>query len=129
MKPEKRQFIHDLLDDQRDARREAILLAGARVLRVRRWRRRVVQIFATVTVLGLVGISLQRMLTPEPAVVNIAAVPPAPKKPQSAVKSLTDAELLALFPDTPVVLATLGNGQKRLIFPRPGDAERFVSPL
>jgi hypothetical protein len=37
--------------------------------------------------------------------------------------------LLALFPDTPVGLITLENGKKRLIFPRPGDQERFVKHL
>ena len=129
MKTEKQNLLHDLLDEQRAFRREAILFAGARVLRARRWRRRAVQIFATLTVLGIIGVSLQRMLTPQPAAVTIAATPPASEKKQPAAESLTDAELLALFPDTPVVLATLGNGQKKLIFPRPGDTERFVSPL
>lgn len=129
MKPEKRNLIHDLLDEQRDARREATLLAGGRVLRARRWRRHAVQILATVTVLGLTTISLHRWLTPQPVAVNIAVAPPVPEKAQPAVKSLTDAELLAMFPDTPVVLATLGNGQKKLIFPRASDEQRFVGRL
>jgi hypothetical protein len=129
MKPEKRNLIHDLLDEQRDARREATLLAGGRVLRARRWRRRAGQIFATVTVLGLAAISLHRWLTPRPVAVNIAVAPSVPEQAQPAVKSLTDAELLAMFPDTPVVLATLGNGQKKLIFPRSGDEQRFVGRL
>jgi len=37
--------------------------------------------------------------------------------------------LLALFPDTPVALATLSDGSKRLIFPRPGDDQKFVTRL
>jgi len=129
MKPEKQNLIHDLLDEQRDARREATLLAGSRVLRARRWRRRAAQVLATGTVLSIVGISLQRMVTPQPAAINIAVVPTAPEQKQPVAESLTDAELLALFPDTPVCLATLDNGQKRLIFLRPGDAEKFVGRL
>src|SRR5258707_11870134 len=39
MKPEKQSLIHDLLDEQRDRRREATLLAGGRILRRRHWRR------------------------------------------------------------------------------------------
>lgn len=69
------------------------------------------------------------MLTPQPAAVSIAVAPPVTEKKQPAPQSLTDTELLALFPDTPVVLATLNNGQKKLIFPRPGDEARFVSRL
>lgn len=42
-------------------------------------------------------------------------------------QSLTDDELLALFPNTPVGLATLPDGRKRLIFPRPGDEKRFIT--
>lgn len=123
MNPEKRHLIHDLLDEQQDARREAILLAGGRILRQRRRRRRAIQSFAAMAILGLAGVSLQRMFAPQPSV-QVAA-PPMPV----AAQSLTDAELLALFPDTPVGLITLENGHKRLIFPRPGDQERFVKSL
>jgi hypothetical protein len=44
-------------------------------------------------------------------------------------QSLTDDELLALFPNTPVGLATLADGKKRLIFPRSGDEQKFVTRL
>lgn len=54
------------------------------------------------------------------------AIPPPPTP---LVESLTDAQLLALFPDVPVGLATLDNGRKRLIFPRLGDEERFIRRL
>jgi hypothetical protein len=50
---------------------------------------------------------------------------PAPASPPS----LTDDELLALFPNTPVGLATLPNGKKRLIFPHPGDEQKYVIHL
>jgi len=48
-------------------------------------------------------------------------------KPAPAHQALTDEELLALFPDTPVALATLSDGTKRLIFPRAGDDQKFVT--
>jgi len=123
MKPEKRHLIHDLLDEQRDARREATLLAGGRILRRRRWRRVALRSFAAVTLLALATISLQRRITPRP--VNLTAIP----APPAPAQSLSDAELLALFPNTPVGLITFGNGKKQLIFPRPGDAERFIKRL
>ena len=63
------------------------------------------------------------MIAPRPSVKVAAPQTPVP------AQSLTDAELLALFPDTPVGLITLENGHKRLIFPRPGDEERFVKRL
>jgi hypothetical protein len=69
MKTEKRQLIHDLLDEKRDTRREATLQAGGRILRWRRWRRRGLQTLAAVTLLGVAAISLQRMMAPRsPAV-------------------------------------------------------------
>jgi hypothetical protein len=34
-----------------------------------------------------------------------------------------------LFPNTPVGLASLPDGKKRLIFPRPGDEQRFITKL
>jgi len=123
MKPEKQHLLHDLLDEQRNTRREATLLAGGRILRRRRWRRAASQSFAAVIFLALAVFSLQRMIVPRSPLVT--AVP----APSDAVQSLTDAELLALFPDTPVGLATLENGRKRLIFPRPGDEARFVHRL
>ncbi len=43
--------------------------------------------------------------------------------------ALTDQELLALFPDTPIALATLENGKKRLIFPRAADEKRLITRL
>jgi len=83
----------------------------------------------TVTTLGIAGLSLQWMLAPQPAPVRIASPAPAPERKLPAHESLTDAELLAMFPDAPVALATLGNGHKRLIFLRPADAERFTGRL
>lgn len=123
MKPEKQHLLHDLLDDQRETHRKATLLAGGRILRRRRWRRAAFQSFAAVTFLALAAFSLQRMISPRSPLLTEVPVP------SGALQSLTDAELLALFPDTPVGLVTLETGKKRLIFPRPGDEERFTHRL
>ena len=45
------------------------------------------------------------------------------------VRALTDDELLSLFPNTPVALASLPDGKKRLFFPRPGDEQKFITRL
>jgi hypothetical protein len=58
-----------------------------------------------------------------------ASLPLAKPVASTQPHSLTDDELLALFPDTPVGLATLPDGKKLLIFPRPGDEKRFVTRL
>ena len=123
MKPEKRHLMGDLLDEGQAARREATFLAGGRLLRRKRWRRVALRSFAVAALLGAAVFSIPRP-TPPPALV-IAAAPAASNQP----KSLTDDELLALFPDTPVALASLENGKKRLIFPRPGDEKKFVTKL
>ncbi len=113
--------MHDLLDEGRDGRREATLLAGGRILRRRRWQRLAVRNVAIVGILVMTALALQRMLAPAPPV--LTALP----SPRVQSGSLTDDELLALFPNTPVGLATLDDGKKRLIFPRPGDEERFIT--
>jgi hypothetical protein len=124
MKPEKQNLIHSLLDGE--SRREATLLAGTAILRRRRqWR-------ATRPVLGLIVLAGVAMLCVEqtnhrPASVQIAAS--AKSSPSFQAQSLTDDQLLKLFPDTPVALATLPNGKKMLIFPRPGDEARFMTRL
>src|SRR5207244_2602352 len=120
MKPEKRSLIHDLLDERPDRRRDATLLAGGRILQRRRWRRLAVRSFAVVGILAITSFALHRMSAPAPPV--FTAVPP----PGNQTASLTDDELLALFPNTPVGLVTFADGKKRLIFPRPGDEERFI---
>jgi hypothetical protein len=123
MKPEKRHLIHDLLDEQQAARREATLLAGGRLLRRRRWRRRALHGFGAVALLAIAAFSIGRLVPSRTP--TVTAVP----APASPAQSLTDDELLALFPDTPVGLVTLENGKKRLVFLRTGDEERFVRHL
>jgi hypothetical protein len=126
MNPEKRHLIHELLDPQRDAHGEAILLAAGRTLRRRRRRRWVVRHLTAVTILTLLAFSLARLVPRHSPMTTVPAPLPAD---ESSAQELTDAELLDLFPDTPVGLVTLDNGAKRLIFPRPGDEARFVKSL
>lgn len=128
MKPEKRQLIDDLLG--RPGHREATLVAGAQILRRRRHRRTAIRGFALLMLLTLGGLWLETVQRHNhPAGPTREAVPlavaPSPVQPQA----LTDDELLALFPNTPVGLATLSDGRKRLIFPRPGDEQKFITRL
>src|SRR5438552_3029208 len=112
MKPEKQRLVDDLLDEEGEARRTTTLLAGGRILRRRRWRRAMVRGLALAAILGIAISSIQRMnTTPARIATNIHANHSEPGR-------LTDEELLALFPDTPVGLITLDDGTKRLVFPR-----------
>jgi hypothetical protein len=72
-------------------------------------------------ILALATLSIQKMTEPRPRPLIAVALP------QERTGSLTDAELLAMFPQIPVGLVTLENGKKRLIFPRPGDEQRFMA--
>ena len=120
MKPEKHFLIRDLLDDpDGEARRAATLVAGRRVLRHKRWRRAAARGLAVVAVVALAGVFLRHRQAPGPGPISVAPAP-AP-----AVRYLTDDQLLAMFPNTPVGLATVG-GRKVLVFPRPSDQEQFV---
>lgn len=118
MNPEKRQLLEDLLAG--DNRRETTLLAGARVLR----RRRVTRVAgrALIMLAAVIIVATWLVYTPQKPAVQVA-------KQSPTRKSLTDEELLSLFPDTPVALATLPDGRKQLIFPRPGDQQKFVKRL
>jgi ferric-dicitrate binding protein FerR (iron transport regulator) len=125
MKPEKQRLIHDLLDDGK--RRESTLLAGAQILRRRRrWR---MARGGLAAVLALAAVVMWFQPNGSRHTPSQASVPSAEPSAQVRPQSLTDDELLALFPDTPVVLAKLSDGRKRLIFPRPGDEKRFITRL
>lgn len=122
MKPEHENLIGDLLN--KDSLRENTLLAGAGVLRRRRQWRAVRQSVVVLAIIGgLTALWLKReTLRPLPA--QIALIPQP-----AQVHSLTDDELLGLFTNTPVGLASLPDGKKRLIFPRAGDERRFITRL
>jgi hypothetical protein len=125
MKLEKQQLVHDLLDAE--GCREATLLAGAKILRRRRHWRAAWRVSAAV-ILALAAGLLVEQNRPQP---KLARLSPAAPKPASSLQaqSLTDEQLLSLFPNTPVGLATLPNGRKLLIFPREGDEAKFVTRL
>jgi hypothetical protein len=124
MKPEKQNLIHDLLDA--DSSREATLATGSRILRQRRhWRAtRQVGIVALIAAVTITYLARAPRHSSTPLASRPASPPPGPQ-----VHALTDDELLALFPNTPVGLASLSDGKKRLIFPRPGDEQRFITRL
>jgi hypothetical protein len=129
MKPEKCDLIRDLLDDDQTTVREATLLAGGRILRRRRRQRAGIRIATLLAVVALAAIAARQ--TSSPRADAIAASGPNPPAPttERAAEELSDEELLALFPETPVGLATLADGRQRLIFPRKEDRERFVGNL
>jgi hypothetical protein len=121
MKPEKRHLIETLMDQEEVSRRAATLLGAGRILRRRRWRRAAWRSVAGIAILALAALSIQNMTEPRPRPLTAVALP------EKRTGSVTDAELLAMFPQTPVGLVTLQNGKKRLIFPRPGDEQRFMA--
>jgi len=125
MKPEKQELIHDLLGDE--SRRETTLLAATTILRRRRRWRAASRIFA---LLALVSASVLLVETDRqrPTLAVVSATKTKSSAPTPA-QSLTDDQLLSLFPNTPVGLATLPNGKKLLIFPRPGDEAKFMTRL
>lgn len=124
MKPEKERLIDDLLDGQN--RREATLRAGAQILRRRRYWRTARQTLAAVALAAVAALVIESNYRPQKSVpASVAENNPAPV--QSNI--LTDEQLLALFPKTPVGLARLSDGKKMLIFPRPADEARYVVHL
>lgn len=118
MKPEKKQLFQDLALDE--SHRDATLLAAADIFRRRRhWRAARQTLLLTVLVAAIALVLEQKHHS-----VNLARVtPPAP------IQELTDDQLLALFPNTPVGLATLPNGKKLLLFLRPADAAKYTIRL
>jgi hypothetical protein len=128
MRPEKERLIADLFDPGHASARDAILLESGRILRRKKVRRVTLRIGGAIAVVGLAAMPLLRGPRFEnPGKVNVSSTGQVPV--QNQPKALTDKELLALFPDTPVALASSENGRKRLIFPRPGDEERFVTKM
>ena len=64
-----------------------------------------------------------------PAPVVAQSTPAESASPAARVQYLTDDELLALFPNTPVGLIRTADGRKRLVFLHPGDEEKFITHL
>jgi hypothetical protein len=125
MRSDKQRLVHDLLDNQ--PHRNATLAAAGVVLRRRRQWHAAKHIIALLALVSIVSV----WLWPQPKAPSSAPVAQAHPKTAAGlrVKLLTDEELLSLFPNTPVGLATLPNGKKLLIFPRPSDAARIMLPV
>lgn len=130
MKPEKRRLLDEVLDETGgDKCRGATLLAANRILRHRRWKRRSAQSVAVMLTATLATLAVQHVTSPRNRGAAPVAQTTAPAATPGPIHRLSDNELLALFPDTPVGLVTLPDGRKRLIFPRPGDEQRFIVRL
>lgn len=134
MKPEQRRLLQDALaEDAGGGRREAILQAGGQILRRKRRVRFVAR--GLMGVAAVAGVAFGVLRLPElmqpygSATTNAlaAATPTAPTTPTLS-RSMSDEELLAMFPGTPVALAKVGDRQY-LLFPRPGDEARFIDRL
>ena len=123
MKPEKRILLDDVIGH---GRREAILLAGGKILRWRRVKRAAARSLAILAVAVLAAVAIHQK-RPVPVVAQSDAAKPGLQPIR--VQYLTDDELLALFPNTPVGLIKTADGRTRLIFPRPGDEEKFITRL
>ena len=131
MKPEHHQLLHDLLDGHdAAAQRDAILNAGHCVLRRKRHVRHLTQALAAAAFAGLAVLAISRITAPHSptSTADTKLASTQPPRVVSHVEEITDDELLALFPGTPVGLAKV-NGKQRLIFPRPGDEARFIKHL
>lgn len=122
MKPEKQHLLDELFGSEN--RGETALAAGTRILRRRRHWRSTGRGFGWALLLVLAAFWLEYRDSRHPPAQASAPRLQAPRPVQ--MKSLTDDELLALFPNTPVGLATLPNGRKLLLFPRPGDEAKYV---
>jgi hypothetical protein len=125
MKPEKQRLIHEVLEGE--CRSEYTLLTAAKILRRRRQWRVARQTFALITLLIMAVCLIERENRPRMA--DHVSPPEAKLPTPTHTHSLTDEELLALFPNTPVALATLPNGKKLLIFPRPADQAKYIRRL
>src|SRR5438552_13782341 len=107
MRSDRQRLLHDVMHDD-PSEREAVRRAAEFILRRRRQRRH-----GRLT-LSLLGLALGTSL----AIQNLATrLQPPPEAlstaPPREAGALTDDELLALFPDTPVALATMADGKKR----------------
>lgn len=123
MNREKRDLIADLMGEEPAARREAVLLAGASVMRQRRWRRMTWQGVAGMAVLAIALLLVIQPAEHKPAARIVAA------QPKAEPGSLTDEELLNLFPNKAVALIMLKNGQERFYFLNPTDQQKLEQRL
>jgi hypothetical protein len=130
MNSDKERLIHDLMKDSgSETRRAETLRAGGQVMRRRRHVRHARWTLGVLSIAALVTLWIQRPTAPKLTVATHATMGSSSASATAQIHRLTDDELLAMFPDVPVGLATLPDGRKRLIFPRPGDEARFIRHL
>jgi hypothetical protein len=117
---EKESFLSEILADDRLADlREDSLLKGIVLLRRQRRRRLILQTSLASALICLLLFSIAQRPTSPPLQSNLLSARPVPAQPSTkavtAVKHLTDDELLALFPNRSVAL--IGEpGHQQLVF-------------
>ena len=123
-------LLQDLRRDEAAERRAAVLNSGGRVLRHRRIKRSAIWSLATLVVLGTLAYQARTLFSPAPPQIARHTEPgTAAPKPVAGVQKLSDEELLALFPSTPVALVKLTDGHQKLLFLRPEDEAKYVGKL
>ena len=125
MKPDKRILIEHVTDESAAGRRNAVLFAADGILRRKRRARTLRPAVVLMAAAVVIGASLR---TSFHRTVPMMATPTPTSIPATGVHYLTDDELLALFPKTPVGLAKAGD-KKRLIFPNVEDEKRYMAPM
>jgi len=123
MKRDKQHLLDDLLNESGSTHlRNSVLSQAHGLLRRKRRRAALTQSLALLAMFGCALVVWRGIWRPSPpAAPGFAPVASAPPSHR-----LTDQELLNLFPDTPVGLATV-DGKQRLIFLNPADEERFIT--
>ena len=127
MKPEHDRLFREVFDETgHSTGREETLKMGGRILRRRRVLRRTRQVLALFVILILPGAAVWRAAIQQNQRQVLTRSLPAAAARKEKIQILSDDQLLALFPNTPVALASVG-GKKRLLFPRPGDEARYIT--
>jgi len=126
MKHDKQHLLDDLLSETGSPDLRKSVLSQAHLL-LRRKRRRVAvtQSLAVLVVAACALVTWRAAWLPAPDTDTDTDTAPAPMASAPQAHRLTDDELLDLFPDTPVGLATV-DGKQRLIFLRSADEDRFI---
>ena len=135
MNPDKERLLDELWSDESRHSRAAILAAGGAILRRKRRNRIASQVCGFATLVIVAVLLALRVVPSHPSISGQTASPQTNRLASAheaivvannpKVSVVNDAQLLALFPNTPVGL-TLVNGRKYLIFPRPEDEQKYV---